>query len=434
MEYRKLPKGGEQISILGLGNSSMGTSGEKEVEAAVTMAVDNGINYFDMAAADAVRFAPFGRAVEGCRDKVYFQVHFGAEYRTGTYGWTLNLEKIKRSVDWQLEMLKTDYIDFGFIHCIDEAADLEKVISGGTLDYMKELKADGVIRHIGLSSHTPEIVEKVLDMGLIDMLMFSINPAYDYRHGEYAIENWDYLYDSNWFNDIKYYFNSHDLMCILIFSESPACVGIRKDLDRPNAWYASPFHNSRFGGVENWVKHYTNDQLSFLLTKTIPSAIQKQSESENLVNEDTILQIDTTVTETIEKFVKKYPQTNFYCYFNPDSLLAHSIENAFGIFGFYKEFVRETVNKLAPYQNVKIFGFDNLEFTQDLSYYKDLTHYKPEINSMILKLIGRGEYRLNSNNVDSYLTKLTERVETYDLVAFNEMIQKGINELSKKSQ
>ena len=220
-------------------------------------------------------------------------------------------------------------------------------------------------------------------------------------------------------------------MCILTASDSPACVGIRKDLDRPNAWYASPFHNSRFGGVENWVKHYTNDQLRFLLTKTIPNAIQKQSESDNLVSKDTLLQIDTTVTETIEGFVKKYPQTNFYCYFNPDSLLAHSIENALGIFGFYKEFVRESVNKLASYQNIKIFGFDNLEFTQDLSYYKDLTHYKPEINSMILKLIGKNEYRLSSNNVDSYLSKLTERVEAYDLVAFNEMIQKGINELSK---
>lgn len=83
MEYRKLPKGGEQISILGLGNSSMGASGEKEVEAAVTMAVENGINYFDMAAADAVPFAPFGRAVEGCRDKVYFQVHFGLSTEPG---------------------------------------------------------------------------------------------------------------------------------------------------------------------------------------------------------------------------------------------------------------------------------------------------------------------------------------------------------------
>ena len=52
---------------------------------------------------------------------------------------------------------------------------------------MKELKRRGAVRHIGLSSHTPQVVHKVLDMGLIDLLMFSINPAYDYRHGEFAI-------------------------------------------------------------------------------------------------------------------------------------------------------------------------------------------------------------------------------------------------------
>ena len=31
------------------------------------------------------------------------------------------------------------------------------------------------------------MVQKVLDMKILDMLMFSINPAYDYNHGEYAI-------------------------------------------------------------------------------------------------------------------------------------------------------------------------------------------------------------------------------------------------------
>ena len=56
MEYRKLPHGGEKISILGLGNSSMGAAGEKEIEATVALAVENGINYFDMAAGDAVPF------------------------------------------------------------------------------------------------------------------------------------------------------------------------------------------------------------------------------------------------------------------------------------------------------------------------------------------------------------------------------------------
>lgn len=80
---------------------------------------------------------------------------------------------------WQLDALKTDYIDFGFLHCIDETADLEKAEAHGTLEYLKELKRQGAVRHIGLSSHTPQVVHKVLDMGLIDLLMFSINPAYE---------------------------------------------------------------------------------------------------------------------------------------------------------------------------------------------------------------------------------------------------------------
>lgn len=112
---------------------------------------------------------------QSCRDRVYFQVHFGADYRSGAYGWTLDLEQIKRSIDWQLEQLKTDYIDFGFIHCIDEAADLEKAVTQGTIDYIQQLKREGVIRHIGLSSHTPSVVQQVLDMKILDMLMFSIN-------------------------------------------------------------------------------------------------------------------------------------------------------------------------------------------------------------------------------------------------------------------
>lgn len=49
---------------------------------------------------------------------------FRRELRTGEYGWTTDLETIKRSVDWQLTNLQTDYIDFGFIHCLDEEADL----------------------------------------------------------------------------------------------------------------------------------------------------------------------------------------------------------------------------------------------------------------------------------------------------------------------
>ncbi len=189
MQYRKLPRGDEMISIIGLGNSSMGASGAKETEATVALALENGVNYFDMAAADAVPFAAFGRAVGSQRDRVCYQVHFGATYNSegGMYGWTLDLDEIKRSVDWQLSRLKTDYIDFGFIHCIDEDSDLAAAKDGGTIDYLLSLKRQGVVRHIGMSTHTPETAHAALDLGILDMLMFSINPAYDYVRGEYGI-------------------------------------------------------------------------------------------------------------------------------------------------------------------------------------------------------------------------------------------------------
>lgn len=192
MQYRKLPKGAEGISVLGLGTSSIQTSSEKEIEEIMDTAIENGINFFDMASSEAKPFAAYGRAIKDRRDKVYFQIHFGANYETGTYGWTTDLDTVKRSVDWQMKALQTDYIDFGFVHCIDEPADLQSIEKAGIIRYIEELKEKGVVRHIGLSSHTPDLVNKVLDMGILDMLMFSINPAYDYAGGglDYATDSY----------------------------------------------------------------------------------------------------------------------------------------------------------------------------------------------------------------------------------------------------
>ena len=63
MEYRKLPHGEEQISILGLGASSIGASGDKEIRATAELAMEKGINFFDMASADAAPFAAYGAAI-----------------------------------------------------------------------------------------------------------------------------------------------------------------------------------------------------------------------------------------------------------------------------------------------------------------------------------------------------------------------------------
>lgn len=180
MQYRKMPKSGEEISVLGLGTSSIQASSEAEIEQIISLAIDNGINYFDMASSEAKPFAAYGRAIKGRRRDVRFQIHFGANYETGVYGWTDDFDTIKRSIEWQLDRLGTDYIDIGVIHCVDELSDLRSAEKSGMIDYILSLKKQGVVRHVGLSSHTPRLANAVLDMGILDMMMFSINPAYDH--------------------------------------------------------------------------------------------------------------------------------------------------------------------------------------------------------------------------------------------------------------
>ena len=186
MKYRTNKRTKDKVSEIGMGTAYIVEAEHGEAVKTVRYAYENGINYFDLAAGNGDAFAIFGEALSDVRDRVMYQIHFGADYSKGTYGWTLNLDTIKRSVDKQLHDLKTDYINYGFIHCQDESSDWQKYQKNGVLDYILKMKEQGVVKHIGASSHTPSVIQEIIDTGLIDMLMFSVNPAYDYSHGDYA--------------------------------------------------------------------------------------------------------------------------------------------------------------------------------------------------------------------------------------------------------
>ncbi len=86
MEYRVLPHGEEKVGIIGMGSSVIGAQPEEEIIATVRAAYESGVNYFDMAGGHAAIFDAYGKALEGIRDKVYLQIHFGADYTSGEYG------------------------------------------------------------------------------------------------------------------------------------------------------------------------------------------------------------------------------------------------------------------------------------------------------------------------------------------------------------
>lgn len=186
MEYRIHKKTGDRISIIGLGTSYISEITQKDAIEALLLAHKNGINFADLATARANTFKYYGQAFSDIRKEIYYQIHFGANYETGEYGWTTELDKIKQQVSLMLSQLKTDYIDYGFIHCLDTEKDWLEYKKNGVLEYLLELKRQGIVKHIGLSTHTPKLAQEVLDTGFIEQLMFSINPGYDFQHGEYA--------------------------------------------------------------------------------------------------------------------------------------------------------------------------------------------------------------------------------------------------------
>lgn len=185
MELRKFPKGDQLINPIGLGLGAFTDQSEDEIESIVRKAIDNGINFFDMCGGTNSVYRPFGKAIKGKRDKVYLELHFGAVYNDlGEYGWSRDLEVIKNTFEWEMKMLDTDYVDFGFLHCIDDENDYNEVINNGILDYVISLKEQNIINHLGFSSHTPSICNKLLDLGIFDIFLFSLNPAYDYELGD----------------------------------------------------------------------------------------------------------------------------------------------------------------------------------------------------------------------------------------------------------
>lgn len=179
MKYRTLGRTGLRVSEIGLGGEWFNGLTAEESTAIIDAARANGINYIDIFMPQAPTRDHLGIALHGRRDRFIIQGHLCTVYEDGQYTRTRDIAKTKRSFADLLERLHTDYIDVGMIHYIDSEADFRTVFEGPVLAYAKELKDKGIIRHIGMSSHNPHIALKAVESGWIDVLMFSINPAYD---------------------------------------------------------------------------------------------------------------------------------------------------------------------------------------------------------------------------------------------------------------
>ena len=182
MEYRKLGKTGLDVSVIAMGCEAFVEDNSNAMKF-FDMAEKAGVNYFDLFTSDPAARTAVGEALEGRRDKFIIQSHISSIWKNGQYERSRNLEEVKEAFEDSLERLGTDYIDVGMIHYCDAESDWQAIIDNGILDYARELKAQGRIHHIGLSSHNPKVAVRAITEGDIEVLMFSINYVYDMLPG-----------------------------------------------------------------------------------------------------------------------------------------------------------------------------------------------------------------------------------------------------------
>ena len=181
MLYRKLGKTGLMVSEIGFGGEWLERHEESEAVDLMRYAGEQGINIVDCWMPDPKSRDIIGKAMAKSREKWIVQGHIGSTYQNGQYVRTRDMQFVVPAFEDILQRMQTDYIDLGMIHYVDSQEDWEACMSTDYIKYVYDLHDRGVIRHIGLSTHNPKIAKQAVKTGFIEMILFSINPAFDMR-------------------------------------------------------------------------------------------------------------------------------------------------------------------------------------------------------------------------------------------------------------
>lgn len=192
MEYRQLGRTGLNVSEIGMGCEGFVDHEGAYTEALVDAALQAGVNYFDLYIPHPEIRSRLGVALRGRREKVILQAHLCTVWKNGQYERTRKIEEVKHGFEELLERLETDHVEVGMLHYVDSLEDWKTVAEGSVMEYAQALKHEGKIQHLGLSSHNPTAALAAVESGLIDVLMFSVNPCYDMQPAnEDCYQLWD---------------------------------------------------------------------------------------------------------------------------------------------------------------------------------------------------------------------------------------------------
>lgn len=166
IEKRSLGRTGEMLSMIGFGGIVVKDATTEEASSVVKLAIDTGINYFDVAPSYGNAEIMLGPALEPYRKNVFLACKTTKRTRNDA----------RTELEQSLKNLRTDHFDLYQCHAVTTIQEVETIHgTGGALETFLEARKEGKIRFIGFSAHSVEAAMAMMDRFDFDTILFPVN-------------------------------------------------------------------------------------------------------------------------------------------------------------------------------------------------------------------------------------------------------------------
>ncbi len=171
---REYGKTGQKLSIVGFGAIVVMNATPKESEERVAWAVEQGVDYFDVAPSYGNAEERLGPALKPHRDKVFLACKTGRRDAKGA----------REELENSLKVLQTDHFDLYQLHGITTPDDVQQSFApGGAMETFTKAREEGKVKHLGFSAHSERAALEAMERFAFDSVLFPINYATWHEEG-----------------------------------------------------------------------------------------------------------------------------------------------------------------------------------------------------------------------------------------------------------
>lgn len=166
MKYKGLGNTGLKVSVVAFGGIAIQKITCEEATKVIRKAEELGMNFIDTARLYTVSEEYIGYALDGRRDK----------WIIATKSMARDRNSMIKETNASFKNLRTDYIDLYQFHNVKTLEDYNKILSeDGAYKVLEELKEEGKIGHIGITSHSGDVLKVAIESGKFETIMYPYN-------------------------------------------------------------------------------------------------------------------------------------------------------------------------------------------------------------------------------------------------------------------